>query len=489
MSEAEKKRRKEYRALRKKRIMSFSLVLCGLVLLSTVFGIIYGVMNDKMTVAYTERSNVSYEVKLFPGEYFEGEWQAPGKSYIADLTDEVKATFDYTVSVDDPDAEYYYIESMTATLVVTDRQSKVPIYHPVDVIQNPTSASAKGNTKLSNTAFIDYDGYRREAAAFIEKYRLTNVDAYINVTHHVDTVGTRANSQPKAFESTLKLPLIEQTFRPETTASASTNAVQYFECVPKTGVILFLVFTIVFGSLSVIGAAALVVFIFLTRNHDINYAIKVKRLIATYRSFIQEMTTPFATEGYQVVYIKSFNEMLEVRDTIGSPLLMYENADGTATSFVIPSSMGILYNYEIRVEDYNDIYGITEEEGEDIAATDKPCFVTVIWGKVCSFFRNLKKKKPAQEEAATEAEAAAEGEATEAEDAEGIEAEASATTETEETSETEAEVTEPEAEELSETEAEVEATEAEETATEENAEAETEAEETAEADETATEVK
>ena len=476
MSEAEKKRRREYRAIRKKRIMIFSLVLCGLVLLSTVFGIIYGVMNDKMTVAYTERSNVSYEVKLFPGEYFEGEWQTSGQSYVADLTDEVKATFDYTISVDDPDAEYYYIESMAATLVVTDKQSKVPIYHPVDVLQSPASASAKGNTKLSNTVMIDYDGYRMKAASFIVAYDLTNVDAYIAVTHHVDTVGSRANSAPKAFESTLKLPLIEQTFRPETTASASTNAVQYFECVPKTGVILFLVFTIVFSSLSVIGAAALVLFIFLTRNHDINYAIKVKRLIATYKSFIQEMTTPFATEGYQVVYIKSFNEMLEVRDTIGSPLLMYENGDGTATSFVIPSSMGILYNYEIRVEDYNDIYGISEEENEDVVATDKPCFVTVIWGKVCSFFRNLKKKKPAPEEAAEEAEAVAEGETNEAEDAEANEAEAL------DPAEPEAEATEAEATEDEEPEAEA-------TETEENEATETETEETAEAEETAAEVK
>lgn len=442
MSEAEKKRRREYRAIRKKRIMIFSLILCGLVLLSTVFGIIYGVMNDKMTVAYTETSNVSYEVKLFPGEYFEGEWQKAGQSYVADLTDEVKASFDYTISVDDPEVEYYYIESMTATLVVTDKQSKVPIYHPVDVIQNPTSAGAKGNTRLTNTVMIDYDAYRMKAASFIGAYDLTNVDAYIAVTHHVDTVGSRANSAPKAFESTLKLPLIEKTFRPETTASTGTNAVQYLECVPKAGVILFLVFTIVFSALSVIGAAALVLFIFLTRNHDINYAIKVKRLIATYKSFIQEMTTPFATEGYQVVYIKSFNEMLEVRDTIGAPLLMYENEDGTATSFVIPSSMGILYNYEIRVEDYNDIYGISDEDTED-AIEEKTCCFKLFWARVCAFFRNLKKKTPKAE--ATEAEATEE-EATEAEatEEEAVEAEATEAEATEEEA-VEAEVTEEEA--------------------------------------------
>jgi hypothetical protein len=143
----------------------------------------------------------------------------------------------------------------------------------------------------------------------------------------------------------------------------------------------------------------------------------VKRLVASYRSFIQEITTPFHTEGYQLVYIKTFNEMLEVRDTIGSPLLMHANEDGTATSFVIPTNTGLLYVFEIRVEDYDDIYGISDESGtlsDAPEAARKPdlcetmeaawqavkAFVCRVGRAIKEFFRTLPqkfKKKSGQE--------------------------------------------------------------------------------------------
>ena len=435
MSEAEKKRRREYRLNRKKRIMIFSLILCGLVLLSAVFGIVYRALDDTLFVSYSETSNIAYKVKLFPNEYLD-EWQNQNQSYVADLTDEVQAEFVYTIAVDEPDVTYFYTESVTITLVVADRTSKVPIYQPVDVIKVPTSAAVEGNTHLLNTVTVDYDAYRAQAAEFIDAYKLTNVDAYVSVTMRVDTVGNRTYSMPKTYESTLKLPLIDLTFRPETTSSVPMSAMQYLECEAGVAVKLFLVLTGVFSCLSVLGAAFLACFIYFTRNEDINYAVRVKRLIASYKSFIQEITTPFAQEGYQLVYIKNFNEMLEVRDTVGSPLLMYENEDATATSFVIPSNMGILYCYEIRVEDYDDIYG-TGMTPEAILGTEKDDnFFVAFFKRIIAFFKSDKEEAKPVIEATEETEVTEETEAT---DETEVTEETEATDETEVTEETEEE--------------------------------------------------
>lgn len=491
MSEAEKKRRREYKAIRKKRIMIFSLILGGLILLTAVFGLVFGLLNKTHFVAYKEASNVSYKVKLFPNEHYDGEWQVQNQSYVADLTDTVQADFSYDLTVDEPKAEYTYIYTVTATLVVADKLSSVPIYHPIDVIRTPVSATTSGNLKINETVLINYAEYRAKAAEFIDAYSLSAVDAYIDVKFHIDTVGSHPNATLSGYDSTLKLPLIEKTFRPESSASLPTSAEQFLECATRRGVVLFLVFTIVFGALSVIGAAFLVAFIFLTRNHDINYTIKVKRLIAAYKSFIQEITTPFATEGYQLVYIKSFNEMLEVRDTIDAPLLMYENEDATATSFVIPSGMGILYCYEIRVEDYNDIYGITDENDAENSAEDetgasfgaklKAFFVCIghgfkkAWCATCAFFKKLFTRKKNTEEATAEVEA-------ETTDTEVIEEADTVVTEETANGETEAEATEAEtAEAAADEETNAEAVEAEATETIEATEAEAETVEETEA--------
>ena len=54
--------------------------------------------------------------------------------------------------------------------------------------------------------------------------------------------------------------------------------------------------------------------------------------------------------------LDTFVDMLTIRDTIQSPILMYENEDQTMTRFFIPTNTKMLYVYEIKVENYEEIY-------------------------------------------------------------------------------------------------------------------------------------
>jgi hypothetical protein len=74
------------------------------------------------------------------------------------------------------------------------------------------------------------------------------------------------------------------------------------------------------------------------------------------------MEGQFDVSGYQVVPIKTFKEMLNIRDTIQSPILMFENVDQTVTEFIIPTNTQILYMFEIKVDNYDDIYGTPEQD-------------------------------------------------------------------------------------------------------------------------------
>ena len=104
-------------------------------------------------------------------------------------------------------------------------------------------------------------------------------------------------------------------------------------------------------------------FIYFTRNNDINYSIKVKRILSSYKSYIQRILNPFEYEHYKVITLASFKEMLDIRDTVHSPILMYENEDQTCSIFVIPTNTDLLYLYEIKVADYEEIYQ-TEKKDE-----------------------------------------------------------------------------------------------------------------------------
>lgn len=368
MSEAEKRRRLDYKKNRKKWIVIISVILGVLVLLTAVFGVAQQKLDQKRFVAYVEESALDYRVQYYEDEFFHGETQNSGFAYLSELADEVLANYTYDIHVQDPEATYTYTYELYATLVIAEKDSGRKIYHPTYSIVKPVSETVTGNATIRVATSVDYDDYRAHALRFLEKYPLTGVTSYVDVTLHVRVVGEGNYKSGDVHDLTMKLPLIEQTFRVESQATAPTGAPKILRCSGGEGATAFRVLSIVCAVLSLLGVAFLVCFIIFTRNHDINYSIKVKRLISSYKSFIQQMTVPFDTAGYQVIYIKNFQAMLDIRDTAGSPLLMYENEDKTSTTFVIPSANNLLYSYEIRVEDYDDIYRV----GETTAPVDAP---------------------------------------------------------------------------------------------------------------------
>jgi hypothetical protein len=134
---------------------------------------------------------------------------------------------------------------------------------------------------------------------------------------------------------------------------------------------VFLVLSIIFLVLTVLFALVFVAFIFLTRNTDINYNIKVNKVVSNYKSYIQKIVNPFDRTGYQLLILDEFSELLEIRDTIQSPILMNENEDKTCTTFMIPTNTKLLYIFEIKVADYDEIYKKVEEGEETPITTDE----------------------------------------------------------------------------------------------------------------------
>lgn len=109
---------------------------------------------------------------------------------------------------------------------------------------------------------------------------------------------------------------------------------------------------IVLGVVDVIAILLLVAFIYFTRTPDITYTARVKKILSQYKSYIQRINNLFETHGYQIVMVDTFEEMLEIRDTIQAPILMYENADKTCAKFMIPTDSKLLYVYRIEIEGY-----------------------------------------------------------------------------------------------------------------------------------------
>lgn len=145
-------------------------------------------------------------------------------------------------------------------------------------------------------------------------------------------------------------------------------------CTRGLGSEAFKTTAIVLSVVDVLMILFLVAFICLTRTPDITYTARVKKIQSQYKSYIQKINNLFQTHGYQIIQVDTFEEMLEIRDTIQAPILMHENEDKTCAKFMIPTDSKLLYLYEIKVDGYEE----PEVEPQETPAPIMPNITNVV---------------------------------------------------------------------------------------------------------------
>ena len=363
MSEAERKRRLRYIKNRKKLIFTqaIAIVIMALILVGSL--LTYNNLNKTYYIDYTENSVVDYKVQLKPNEFYEEEWQPGGKSYISGLISSFEAEFDYRLNMAVKDVNYDYSYRIDAVYSVIDRDSGQSIIEKSVPLSEAVRLSQSSNNQLNinKTVAVDYESYNDYVVGFIDAYDLRNVKADLNVIMTVDVIGSSNEFQSDAenrYTAALHIPLATQTVNAEYKSSVANGEGKVLACKNTVGLDVLRIVSMVSATLAVVLSVLLVAFVFLTKNHDVNYTNKVQRLYSAYRSFIQKITNGFDTTGYQILMLDSFNDMLAIRDTIQSPVLMSENTDKTRTQFFIPTNTKILYAFDIKVDNYDELYSI-----------------------------------------------------------------------------------------------------------------------------------
>ncbi len=364
MSENERKRRLDYKKNRMKWIL-IQIAVLGVVAL-TIIGLLIAHFNINKTtyINYTEDGAIKYQVQLKDNDFYDEELLPANQVYVATLIDNVWADFGYKLQMDTDDASYEYLYSIKAQLLIRDKNSDVAILDPTYILKEVPVVKADGNKiTISESVVIDYDHYHKIASEFIDTYGLIDVSGVLNVTLDVDVVGESqklGGNSESSYATELQIPLTGKTISIKNVSPAAPQEKVLTCCQDKVNG--FKIGAIIAASLEVILIGLFVAFVYLTRNTDINYAIKVKRILSAYRSYIQVISNSFDNEGYQILYVSAFKEMLGIRDTIQSPILMSENEDRTCTQFLIPTNTKILYVFEIKVEDYDEIYHSAPED-------------------------------------------------------------------------------------------------------------------------------
>lgn len=375
MSELEKIKRYEYQRKRKK-IIWIQMLIVGILTLATIITSTLFISNNKNAyVGYTEEGKVIYRAYLADNDFYEEEYLNGSLAYVASLINKMTADFSYDVKMEIDNVNFQYTYKIDAQLIVKDKASKTKIYDSFyEVLYEETSDSSGDELNVKKLVEFDYQKFNKKAEEFNTTYNLKNTENLLLVKMTINVIGmceSFQNDNQDVYTITLSLPLMQTVVSPSVSATVPTGEqkiivkdVSSFKGLKISAIVL--------GCLDLLAIIILVLYIILSIDKHIDYARKVKKLVSNYDSYIQQILTPFDFSGYQVLKMNSFKGLLEIRDTVQSPLLMYENEDKTCSQFFITTAEKVLYLYEIEVEEETNINNPNIAINQEIAVTTVP---------------------------------------------------------------------------------------------------------------------
>lgn len=347
--EHQKKRRKNKIKLA---VASVVLLLMSAILIST-----YSVLSKNEYNKYVENAKVDYKVNLIENEFYTESTLDEKSAVIASLIKDIEVNFNYNFDLE-KDQDYTYNYKIIAKTNVSESNKSTSIYETTEELVNKENQQASDkNIAISEKVGIDYNEYNEKINKFVNVYSLSDVtstlelDMYVNIINNCD--GTQMNNESKVM--TLSIPLTTKTVE----VSIGANVVKdqgkvLYQKSEYQNIEYIFVIGVVFAIAGLVMLIKFIKYLLDTRSAETMYAQELKQIIFNYKTYIQTSNNAISRRGYKVIQINTFNEILGLRDTIQTPILMYTEEDELRTRFVIINS-GILYEYvlgakEIREE-------------------------------------------------------------------------------------------------------------------------------------------
>ena len=348
---------------RKDTIVKMYIIALVGVVIGLAFILLYFKESKLSVVAFNEKSSTDYKVFLKENKYYDKEYLEKDNQYIASLIDKIETNFKYNMDVPKR-FNYVYSYKVVAEVEVKDTTNENTIYNFQEVLSDKKDISNSGNLSIDEVVNVEYPKYNDLIRGFKNTYELNNSKSILNINLYLNVkdFSKSKNVINNKKVATIELPLVENTI--SINKSNSKDIVKFN--VNDNGIgIIFLVF----GLLILLTAIAYIVYIVMysikSRTAEMIYQKELKNITTNYDSYIQKISDSYDIGTSQVIKIKSFNDILEIRDTLKQPILMLENTKKNGSFFIIPATNSIIYVYALRVVDIE-----AKLEGKEVPVFD-----------------------------------------------------------------------------------------------------------------------
>lgn len=327
------------------KIIRYSIFLILSILLLSITGTLYYKLKNS-TSSYTENATASYQVCLKKNDYYKDKCLTEGLEYVAEITDNINVDFNYSAVYQTKQSKKYkyYIESKIK-FQTTDNDER-ELLTTTKKLTDKKDASINGNVlSIAESVEVPFKKNDEYARQYKSDYSLlSNVDLIVSLVLQ--------DKDSKKELSSVVIPLSKLTYSISKKEINNQPTEYKLETNPIIGTFLLIgiIISIIFIILSTI---KIVKFLWKTRNKKSTYEKKLKQILNTYDRVIITLEDKNTITNDQEVYkVKTFLELLDVRDTIDKPILYYKVND-IKTEFYV-QDINKTYKFTMKESDFED---------------------------------------------------------------------------------------------------------------------------------------
>ena len=300
--------------------------------------IIYLAMNFKTSIKYNETSNIDYNIDLIPNEFYKSNRLGEDVDVIASIIDKINIIFNYNINFEQ-EIDYVYSYKVLAHLELKEKGKTNLIYSNEQVpINNQQIESNNKRLEISEEINLNYADYNNQINKLITQYKLDNTESELILTMQINVVnkktGEKINKDTNVMVVTV--PLDTKTVEVTTAERVKDNVGEIV--IAKEQVEASQKYLKLGVALLVVGFVFIILFVKYnakTRSAERMYELELKKILFDYKSYVQKISEPINIKNYQIVKIESFQELLQMREEIQSPILMYTEKNDLKTIFMM----------------------------------------------------------------------------------------------------------------------------------------------------------
>lgn len=326
-----KKKRKRKKIL----LLTISIVF---IIVALIFLGKYCKSNQKHSVKYTENSDINYGINLLDNEFYKTNHIGENVDVISNLIKDIEVEFKYNLNLFE-ERDYIYSYKIIANVELKEKTKTNLIYSDEQVVMS--KEQSEGNSKrleIYEKMNIVYNEYDNQINKLIEQYRLDNTISELTVSMNLNVVdkatGERINKDSNVMSINIPLDTktVEITINENANNSQGEFIIKEKEDVNSGKYLTIAVLMFISGFLNIIW---LIKYIIKTRSAEKMYEKELNKILFDYKSYVQQIVTPLDYSIYKIIKINTFLELLQMREDIQSPILMYTEKNNLKTIFMI----------------------------------------------------------------------------------------------------------------------------------------------------------